>query len=684
MSGSPKQRTGSPPMGQASPNSAGYGHCVDHAIEDPSAPDETVPGNEAEAETLDARVIAELEAILLAQGPLLIDELCDTFAAGSAELAAAFLAEASGADLATSVTSLAQRADEFWRIPDGRIAPVLYFLRRSTFTHRLTAEEIGRDAVDLSPDLVVLALPRSFRLANGTELQTVGPNDDARAADGGSIVGPPGWLATCGATDLVVLRYDGEEVGFEPISVGALADADATREALQLAFASLKGTRAPEVHRLVVETLGGHPKSFAVPVAPLRELLNDVGLAVRGAWVGLADTPWQTPPEQARRRRLEELLSGADDCCQKAARGALAAWHGWLEATEGDDPSPGLGNVASIGADVDHGPTAALLAEVATIGRPLLAMRHLGQWAGAIAVAGAQGGESSIAGLEYLQALGADAAGEVAVAEAHVRAGLSVTPEHPACLGLLAEFSADRGDAAQAAALLRRVGRPLLPEMQRDLAPFLQRRQVGRNDPCPCGSGRKYKACCLHHPAPRPLVERCRWLLSKATRYAGRTDPMALESLGHLFDASNGGDDAARLALDMLLFATPGLARYLEARGELLPADELVCAQSWLAQPMRLLEIQRSGPAGVIDAVDQASGQSLSIVDEEAAARLSSGDIVVVRALPSGDVWLLSSALIPVPPGGRDRALEMVREEVRPLHILQFIVDLQVDAMKAR
>jgi len=22
----------------------------------------------------------------------------------------------------------------------------------------------------------------------------------------------------------------------------------------------------------------------------------------------------------------------------------------------------------------------------------------------------------------------------------------------------------------------------------------------GRNDPCPCGSGRKYKYCCLHHP----------------------------------------------------------------------------------------------------------------------------------------------------------------------------------------
>ena len=23
-------------------------------------------------------------------------------------------------------------------------------------------------------------------------------------------------------------------------------------------------------------------------------------------------------------------------------------------------------------------------------------------------------------------------------------------------------------------------------------------KQIGRNDPCPCGSGKKYKKCCLH------------------------------------------------------------------------------------------------------------------------------------------------------------------------------------------
>jgi preprotein translocase subunit SecA len=26
--------------------------------------------------------------------------------------------------------------------------------------------------------------------------------------------------------------------------------------------------------------------------------------------------------------------------------------------------------------------------------------------------------------------------------------------------------------------------------------PVLAKKQVGRNDPCPCGSGKKYKKCC--------------------------------------------------------------------------------------------------------------------------------------------------------------------------------------------
>lgn len=32
-------------------------------------------------------------------------------------------------------------------------------------------------------------------------------------------------------------------------------------------------------------------------------------------------------------------------------------------------------------------------------------------------------------------------------------------------------------------------------------------KNVGRNDPCPCGSGKKYKQCCLKYPTGRKKIK---------------------------------------------------------------------------------------------------------------------------------------------------------------------------------
>ncbi len=36
---------------------------------------------------------------------------------------------------------------------------------------------------------------------------------------------------------------------------------------------------------------------------------------------------------------------------------------------------------------------------------------------------------------------------------------------------------------------------PQQPEAEK---PIINGTKVGRNDPCPCGSGKKFKSCCLH------------------------------------------------------------------------------------------------------------------------------------------------------------------------------------------
>jgi hypothetical protein len=342
----------------------------------------------------------------------------------------------------------------------------------------------------------------------------------------------------------------------------------------------------------------------------------------------------------------------------------------------GSGPAGGPVDAAKLVEDVDHGPTAAVLAELATMGPPTVAVR-LGHWAGVITAAA---GRPS-AGAAYLRAGGADAGGDARAAEAHLRDGLEVAPDHPACLGYLAELTADRGDAPGSLALLRRAGRPLGPEVLGELEPFLVR-QVGRNEPCPCGSGRKFKVCCQRHPVPRPLLDRSRWLLVRATRRTARVDALVLQSLRQLFDASGDEFQAMALAADMLLFSNRGLLRYLDSREGLLAEDEMACARSWLGQPLRLLDIGPAGPDGLVEAVDVRTGDRLTIAEPDLPALTGEGEALLARPLPVDGLWLLTSARVRVPRSSRDRALELVEDDLRPFQLLELLVDLQVDAIR--
>ena len=57
----------------------------------------------------------------------------------------------------------------------------------------------------------------------------------------------------------------------------------------------------------------------------------------------------------------------------------------------------------------------------------------------------------------------------------------------------------------------------MFQSMERSLNPPIRKEKTGRNDPCPCGSGKKYKFCCMKKPkAPVDEIdtpeERRRWL----------------------------------------------------------------------------------------------------------------------------------------------------------------------------
>ena len=624
-----------------------------------------------------------LEEVLVEHGPMSIEELTSAFVAADPSAARELLGAQSDEQLEHQVTNIVRFGDAFWRMTDGRIAAVRHALRRATFTHRVTAMELQRQALDLMPDLVALAMPQTVSLADETELRVCTASRDARADELGSVLGPDGWLAGYAPGQLLAVGFDGQLARVEAIDedridpAAGVALAQRLRDAVDAARSAIDADGVPEVHRVVVDTMGADPSSFAEIVAPLTELFDAAALLRREAWVGPAQQEWSTPAELARLRRLQELLKGADSCCVGAARHALGAWHRWLAqdpapAGAAEDPTDIERTVSAVA----HGTTAGLLGEVARLGRPGVSTRQLGRWAASLRRDDAELHPA----LAYLQALGADAAGDAVAAEALLLEAVATT-DHPACLGLLAEFAAERGDAARSVAFMRRAGRTPSEQQLSVLQPFLAERSVGRNEACPCGSGRKYKACCAGGSIKRSLLERAEWLLFRAQNYAMRTDDRATQTFRQLFDPEGQNPAAIGTVADMVLFGAGGLTRYLAARGPLLAQDELACATSWLDENVRLLEIGAEGDRGVVTAVDRTTGDELRVVSEP--GFLAGEDLVLARALPVGSDYLLSGWIWPVSEAAAQRATELVAEAVTPTRLWTFQWGVQLDAMTA-
>jgi len=59
-------------------------------------------------------------------------------------------------------------------------------------------------------------------------------------------------------------------------------------------------------------------------------------------------------------------------------------------------------------------------------------------------------------------------------------------------------------------------------------------RKVGRNDPCPCGSGLKYKKCCLNKDQPNFHRLKEKYLRDYKIRLKGKEDIEAIKKAGRL------------------------------------------------------------------------------------------------------------------------------------------------------
>ena len=173
-------------------------------------------------------------------------------------------------------------------------------------------------------------------------------------------------------------------------------------------------------------------------------------------------------------------------------------------------------------------------------------------------------------------------------------------------------MASDRGDAQRGLSLLRRSDAReddvLIGMLQRYVP--RDRTDLGRNDPCWCGSGRKYKVC--HRGRETlSLAERVPWIIDKADLHLAYGSAASwLHDLAGWWASSqepSGGSEidavlAAEgdpLVRDVALFDAGGLAAYAEERAALLPDDERALLPELMAAGRGVYAVESAGSGSI-------------------------------------------------------------------------------------
>lgn len=526
-------------------------------------------------------------------------------------------------------------------------------------THRLTEVERATACIPLGADLVGFARQSGpLRTSSGEQLEP-SPLEDGDVA----WRGPDDWLSRFPAGTLLAVRLLGEQVGLEaldrepPLDAGPVAG---LRSAYDAGVAELG--LPVDVEDLLLELLIGDREAFGAARPPLSELCRAAGLELRAGYAAHDRSVWEKERALHRANRVADLLERDGD--RETA---------WLilecldEGTEDPDRldaalagmrEPHVLEVVideALGLDDDPD---RLEATAAFSERLLAAARRPAQ----IAVA------------RWLATVVAERRGEPLAGEAHLRRAVEADGEWGPAVDRLAWYLSDRGDAVAAVRLWRRLG--FGPEENDDLAvlePFARQPgpKLGRNEPCWCGSGRKFKLCHLGRPVGALLPDRVGWLCRKAVAYLERRGGAPAGDVRELalLRAGDDADDAALsraledpLVIDLALHELEWFGRFLTERGPLLPEDEALLAASWALVDRTVYEIVGSEPGIGVVVRDLRTAERLDVRERTFSHRARPLMLVCGRAVPDGETHQFVGGLFSVAPGTEVDLLDLLEE----------------------
>jgi hypothetical protein len=603
---------------------------------------------------------------LLADGPMAMADLVRWF--DDHELLDDLRAEGlEGDDLDIQLLDEVLLTDDLWHTPGDVLVRADHLLDGSIFTHRLTEGEIERGEVAVIPDLAVLdwAADDDLRLPDGSDLDchfgSHRPGHDDTA-----FAGPDGWLDRFSPGDVIGFRRIGTTVEIDP--AGELSDdqveVDRLRAALDGRVPPGTSEETPPIvlDALTASVVDGGP-AWRRPVRPLGELLEAAGGERRGFSWGRRGEEWMSAFEQFAEDLIDRLADDwdFDPCC-------IEAFDAVVEAFDRFGAGQDFDARASAG-HLGHGAVAPAFAAfgLATTG-------GLGDLRGFADLLVAASPARLSAPARTLQAVAAERDRDVEGAESILRRALRDDPSYGPAAFTLAGYALDRGDIDRAVMLFRHPG---LMEGDPTLAYLEELQQarrrvaqgVGRNDPCPCGSGRKFKVCCQSNRGA-PLAERTALLTHKLLRFSAWDEHRStVDLLARLAEITRGGDGSPEsvetlgddpVIMDIALWEGGIAADYLDTRGVLLPGDERELLDRLIAEPRRLWEVTGAEPGANLTLRDTATGETVVVDEKLGSVNTEVGDYGLARVVPVGSVNQMIGTVIKVPLRARESAIQLV------------------------
>ena len=558
-----------------------------------------------------------------------------------------------------------------------RIVHRASILEDVVLTHRLPEAERASDLLELSGDLPGMAWFDPIESDLGELHVDLGERGPA------AWHGPDGWLARFAADSLLAVRVEGARVDVSELRDDLVPDPDLVTRIRSVYDAEVEEPGTPVdaedvlLGVLADDRAAGRGPAFATPQAPLSDLFAAAGLELRGNDLAHDEAIWENGRRAARAGRVAHRLEEGDDI--------LAALR-ILDVADDDaqfDPSVLRGALVDL-----RSPRMfeVVLDEVLGFEDDPEAVTSLGRFAERLVAAAGKPREVSVA--RVTAAVAAERRGDPRAAYEHLRMAVGADPDWDLGVDRLAWCLSDRGDAAEAARLWRSLGvGPEENQNLREVEPFAQHSEpkLGRNDPCWCGSGRKFKVCHLGRPALVPLPDRVGWLCRKAAAYLERRGGPALQDVfqlaltragpdGEVDDIRRALDDA--LVVDVALHELGWFERFLAERGALLPDDEALLAASWTVVERTVYEVTEARPGVGMSLTDLRSADHMEVRERTFSRRARPGMLICGRAVPDGESHQLVGGVLSVPPG-REGPLLDVLDRGDPFELMDFVGSLE-------